>query len=99
VKDRTKAIVVVDRRTYRNAARRLTELREASEPVKAFSQVSLILTWLRSERHYGSQRRRDRFAERLAVMEPIDTAVRAELGLAVAVAAAAAGHRSGEDGQ
>lgn len=73
-RDPRRPCVVVDRRTFRDARRRVEKLAAAGDFSRAWAGCVAICTWLKSERHYGNARRRAWFAEQLATW----TAQRAE---------------------
>lgn len=73
-RDPRKPCAVVDRRTFRDATRRVNKLAAAGDFTRAWCGAVSICVWLKSERHYGSPRRRAWFATQLEIW----TARRAE---------------------
>jgi len=63
---KSRAIVVVDQRTYRNACRRVDELEADDKLVAAKFGIAAICQWLRGEINTGRTSRR---AERAADLE------------------------------
>ncbi|MET8234849.1 hypothetical protein ABZS77_29655 [Micromonospora sp. NPDC005298] len=64
-----RSIVVVDRRTYRLAGRRVAEALAAGELARAHAGMTAIRLWLRSEIHTGPSRRRVEYARALEQWE------------------------------
>lgn len=64
-RDLRRPIAVVDRRTFRDAHRRVEKLAAGGDFERAWAGCVAICVWLKSERHYGGRRRRAWFASRL----------------------------------
>ncbi|MFI5736134.1 hypothetical protein ACIA49_38830 [Kribbella sp. NPDC051587] len=62
-------VPVVDRRTFRKAARRVDANLDAGDFIAAWTQTVAITTWLTSERHYGRKRRREWMQQQLATWQ------------------------------
>jgi len=73
-RDPRELCAVVDRRTFRDATRRVDKLAAAGDFTRAWAGTVSICTWLKSERLYGSASRRAWFATQLEIW----TARRAE---------------------
>lgn len=58
-------VTVVDRRTYKDAVRRIERLASLGEWTKAHNGTVAILTWLNGERGLGSPRRKQWVAAQL----------------------------------
>lgn len=58
----TRSTVVVDRRTYRDARRKVERLVAAEDWTRAHAAATAICQWLGHERHYGRDARRRRRA-------------------------------------
>ncbi|MEO6090974.1 MAG: hypothetical protein ABIQ18_48515 [Umezawaea sp.] len=61
----TRPTVVVDRRTFRDARRKVERLVAAEEWMHAYAVATAICKWLGNERHYGRATRRRRLAAEL----------------------------------
>ena len=62
-------IVVVDRRTYRSAGRRITAALAAGDTARAHAGLVALRRWLRREIHTGPKRRRLEYARALKQWE------------------------------
>lgn len=62
-------IVVVDRRTYRSACRRITAALAAGDTARAHAGLVALRLWLRGEIHTGPKRRRLEYARALEQWE------------------------------
>lgn len=74
-------IVVVDRRTYRGARRKVDVLISAGEVVRAKSGVTAMRLWLRYEIRTGPKRHRVRYAADLEQLEILQAELNEQLGL------------------
>lgn len=74
-------IVVVDRRTYRNARRRVDALIASGDLVRARSGIAAMRLWLRDEIHTGARRRAIGYAADLEQLELTEQRVNEALGL------------------
>ena len=75
----TAAIVVVDRRTYRLAERRIAQAAADGNPVRAHAGIATACQWLRHEIHTGPKRHRVRYAAELERLELRDEQLRDEM--------------------
>ncbi|GAB3278315.1 hypothetical protein GCM10027589_04370 [Actinocorallia lasiicapitis] len=74
-------VAVVDRRTYRDAARAADQLIALGEIVKAHHTIIGIELWLRGEIQIGPRRRRIEYAAALEQWQLKDEPLRLQLGL------------------
>jgi len=74
-------IVVVDRRTYRSARKRVGALVEAGDLVRAKSGITAMSIWLRYEIQTGPKRHRIRYAADLEQLELLRDDLNEQLGL------------------
>jgi hypothetical protein len=77
----TRPIVVVDRRTYRTARRKITALMDRGDYTRAKSGLTATMLWLRYEVGTGPKRRRIRYAADLEQLEITESEVNEFLGL------------------
>jgi hypothetical protein len=77
----TRPIVVVDRRTYRAARRKITALMDRDDWLRAKFGVTAAMLWLRDEVRAGPKRRRLRYAAELERLEVLADQVNRALGL------------------
>jgi hypothetical protein len=77
----SRPIVVVDRRTYRIARRKITALMDRDDYAHAKFGVTAAILWLRYEVRTGPKRHRIRYAADLEQMEIIEAGVNEFLGL------------------
>lgn len=77
----TRPIVVVDRRTYRIAQRKITALMDLGDYSRAKSGVTAAKLWLRYEISTGPKRHRIRYAADLEQLEIAEAEVNGFLGL------------------
>ena len=61
-RDITRPTVVVDKRTYRDARRRVERLVTAQDWTRAYAAATAICVWLGHERHFGRAGRKRRLA-------------------------------------
>lgn len=78
----TRPIVVVDRRTYRIAQRKIAALMDLGDYTRAKFGVTATRLWLRCEINTGPRRRRIRYAADLEQLEITEAEVNKFLGLA-----------------
>jgi hypothetical protein len=79
----TRPIVVVDRRTYRSARRKITALMDQGDYTRAKFGVTAAKLWLRYEIRTGPKRHRVRYAADLEQLESTEAEVSKLLGLTV----------------
>ena len=77
----TRPIVVVDRRTYRIARRKIVALMDRGDYTRAKSGVTAAMLWLRYEIRTGPKRRRIRYAADLEQIEILQDELNGQLGL------------------
>lgn len=77
----TRPIVVVDRRTYRIACRKIAVLMERGDYTRAKFGVTATMLWLRYEIRTGPKRHRIRYAADLEHLEILEDEVNGLLGL------------------
>jgi hypothetical protein len=82
VKYPTRPIVVVDRRTYRAAGRKLAVLTEAGDWTRVKFALTAMWLWLRREIRTGPGRRRPWCAAQLERVELAEDRANQRLGLA-----------------
>lgn len=66
-RDPRRIMAVVDRRTYRNACRRVDKLVRQGDWTRAHAHAVAICQWLNYEQHHGRRLRRERLAADLEV--------------------------------
>jgi hypothetical protein len=76
-------IVVVDRRTYRIARRKIAALMDRGDYTRAKFGVTAAKLWLRYEVRTGPKRRRVRYAAELEQLEIIEAEVNALVGIMI----------------
>jgi hypothetical protein len=77
----TRPIVVVDRRSYRIARRKITALMDLGEYTRAKFGLTATMLWLRYEARTGPKRHRIQYAADLEQMEVTEAEVNKFLGL------------------
>lgn len=77
----TRPIVVVDRRTYRSARRKIAALMDQGDYTLAKFGVTATMLWLRREIRTGPRRRRIQYAADLEHLEVLEDEVNEVLGL------------------
>jgi hypothetical protein len=92
-------IVVVDRRTYRGARKRVGALTEAGDLVRAKSGITAMGLWLRYEIQTGPERHRARYAADLEQLELLREDLNKQLGLSPELTGGRAGGEDGQDGE
>jgi hypothetical protein len=76
-------IVVVDRRTYRSARRKIAAFMDRGDYTRAKFGVTATMLWLRNEVRTGPKRHRVRYAADLEQLEILQGQVNRFLGLTV----------------
>ena len=77
----TRPIVVVDRRTYRSARRKIAVLIDQGDYTRAKFGITATMLWLRREIRTGPRRRRVQYAADLEQLEVLEDEVNEVLGL------------------